>query len=102
MDNEWSSCSTAAHLWVQLLIGDAAGGEKQDGGEGGDAAEQAEEWGPECGSRSLPPLLYVGDVEDAGRRPLGLTEHLWGERDVYLLQNNCTHILKLQHELLQL
>lgn len=59
-------------------MGDAAGGEEEDGGEGGDAIQQAEEGGPERGSCGLPPLLDVGDVEDAGRRPLGLTEHLRG------------------------
>lgn len=68
--------SPAAHLWVQLLMGDAAGGEEEDGGEGGDAAQQAEEGGSQRGSCSLPPQLDVGDVEDAGRRPLGLAEHL--------------------------
>lgn len=59
-------------------MGDAAGSEEEDGGEGGDAAQQAEEGGPQRGSRSLPPLLDVWDVEDAGRRPLGLAEHLMG------------------------
>lgn len=54
----------------------AAGGEEQDGAEGGDAVQQAEEGGPERGPRRVPPLLDVGDVEDAGGRPLGLTEHL--------------------------
>ncbi len=61
-------------------MGDAAGGEEEDGGEGGDAAQQTEEGGPQWGSRSVPPLLDVGDVEDAGRRPLGLAEHLRGQR----------------------
>lgn len=70
----------AAHLWIQLLKGDAAGGEEEDGGEGGDAGEQAEERGPQRRPRCLPPLLDVGDVEDAGRRPLSLAEHLAGHK----------------------
>lgn len=64
-------------------MGDAAGGEEEDGGEGGDAAQQAEEGGPQCGARCLPPLLDVGDIEDAGRRSLGLTEHLRGQRTTF-------------------
>ena len=47
-------------------MGDVAGGKEQDGGEGGDASQQAEKGGPERGPCSLPPLLDVGDVEDAG------------------------------------
>lgn len=65
---------------------DAAGGEEEDRGEGRDASQQAEEGGPQRGPRSLPPLLDVGDVEDAGRRPLGLAEHLREQRTMLTMK----------------
>lgn len=59
----------------------------EDGGEGRDAAQQAEEGCPQCRPRSVPPLLDVRYVEDAGRRPLGLTEHLIrGKVKVHILR----------------
>lgn len=64
------------HLGVELLEADAAGGEEEDGGEGGDALQEAEERSSERRPRRLPPLLDVREVEDAGRRALGLQEHL--------------------------
>lgn len=61
-------------------MGEAACGQQEDGREGRDAVQQAEEGGPQGRPRRVPPLLDVGHVEDAGRRPLGLAEHLiWEE-----------------------
>lgn len=68
--------SSRFHLWVQLLVGEAAGGEEEDGREGGDAAQQAKKRGPQCWSCRVPPLLNVRDVEDAGRCSFGLAENL--------------------------
>lgn len=68
------------HLWLHVFIRDAAGGEEEDGREGGDAVQQAEEGGPQLRSGRLPPLLDVWDVEDAGRCSPGLPEHLLMER----------------------
>lgn len=79
----WGSCSSASsdskdhtYFCVEAVIRQAAGGEEQDGCEGRDVLQEAEEGGPECTAHCIPPALHVWYVEDAGRRSLSLTEQL--------------------------
>ena len=64
------------YLDGQVAVSHVAGGQQHDGGEGGDVLQQAEECGLEGQAHRVPPLLDVGDVQDAGGGPLGLAEHL--------------------------
>lgn len=73
---ETESSMLRPDLWVQLPVGGAAGGQQEDGAEGGDGEEQAGEAEPEGRSRHLPPLLDIREVEDTRRCAMGLTEHL--------------------------
>lgn len=62
----WGSCGGVSsgseddtYLCVEAVIWQAAGGEEEDGREGGDVLQEAEEGGPECRANCVPPALHV-------------------------------------------
>lgn len=66
------------YLHAKLIISQVAGGQQEDGREGRDRAEQAEEGCSQGRTYCFPPLSDVGDVEDTGSSALGFNKNLQG------------------------
>lgn len=75
------------YLCVEAVIRQTAGGEEEDGWEGGDVLQEAEECGLECRAHCVPPALHVWDVQDARSRSLSLAEQLDEDKFIYFFLN---------------